>query len=79
MTLVKDSLTALDGRTYAVIKVVGVLIVLVFLALSVASFITGKPFDMLGFGAGAGAVVAAMGASIKLSETSEPRPTEPKP
>lgn len=74
MKALRDSLTALDGQSYAVAKVAGVAIVLVFLGLSIAAFITGKPFDMQAFGIGAGAAVAAMGAAIKLTETSEPKP-----
>jgi cytochrome c biogenesis protein CcdA len=70
---VRDSLTGLDGQSYAVAKVMGVAIVATFLGLSIASFVTGKPFDMQAFGIGAGAAVAAMGAAIKLTETSEPK------
>ena len=73
MSPIRDSLTGVDGKSFAVAKVVGVLIVLVFLGLAVAAFVTGKPFDMLAFGTGAGAVIAAMGAAIKFSETSEPK------
>lgn len=73
MTIMRDSLTGIDGQTYAVAKVAGVAIVLTFLALSIAAFITGKAFDMAAFGLGAGAAVAAMGAAIKLTESSEPK------
>jgi hypothetical protein len=80
VNIVRDSLTALDGESYAVAKVLGCAIVATFLGLSIASFITGKPFDMQAFGIGAGAAVAAMGAAIKLTETSEPKaPPPPEP
>jgi hypothetical protein len=69
----RDSLTGIDGESYAIAKVLGCAIVGTFLGLSIAAFITGKPFDMQAFGIGAGAAVAAMGAAIKLTETSEPR------
>jgi hypothetical protein len=69
----RDSLTGLDGQSYAVAKVMGVAIVATFLGLSIAAFITGKDFDAQAFGIGAGAAVAAMGAAIKLTETSEPK------
>jgi hypothetical protein len=72
----KDIATGIDGTSYAFAKVMGIAIVAVFLGLSIASFITGKPFDMTAFGLGAGAVVAAMGAAIKLTETSEPKKPE---
>ena len=78
MKFVKDSLTGLDGESYGAIKVLGALIVLTYLCLTVAAFITGKPFDMQGFGVGAAAAVGAMGAAIKMTETSEPKaPTPP--
>ena len=73
MKALRDSLTALDGTSYAVAKVCGVALTVTFIALSVASFITGRAFDMVGFGTGAGLVVAAMGAAIKLTESSEPK------
>ena len=73
MNALRDILTGVSGTSYAVAKVCGVSIVLVFLGLAIASFVSGKPFDMAGFGAGAGLVVAAMAAAIKLTETSEPK------
>ena len=73
MSVLKDSTTGIDGKTFAVAKVAGLAIVFVFLGLAIAAFITGKPFDMTAFGIGSGAVVAAMGAAIKLTETSEPK------
>ena len=69
----KDSLTGVDGESYAIAKVLGCAIVATFLGLSIAAFITGRPFDMQAFGIGAGAAVAAMGAAIKLTESSEPK------
>jgi hypothetical protein len=78
MMIIRDSLTGLDGKTYALAKIVGVAVVLVFLGLAIASFITGKPFAMIDFGVGAGAVVAAMGVAVKMGETSEPKPGDPK-
>lgn len=73
MSPLRDILTGIDGTTFSVAKVSGVAIVLVFLALSVFGFITGKPFDAIAFGTGAGLVSAAMGAAIKLTESSEPK------
>lgn len=73
MKFIKDSLTGVDGESFAAAKVLGSAIVLTFLGLSIASFITGKHFDMQAFGMGAGLAVAAMGAAVKLTETSEPK------
>jgi len=75
--LLKDSLTAMDGESYAVIKVLGGAIVLVYLGLSIASFVMIRAFDMMAFGTGAGLAVGAMAAAIKLTETSEPKEKEP--
>lgn len=69
----KDILTGIDGTSYSVAKVTGIAITVTFIALSVASFVTGKTFDAIAFGTGAGLVVAAMGAAIKLTESSEPK------
>ena len=74
--IMRDILTGIDGRSYALVKVVGFLIVLVFLGLEVAAFILGKDFDESGYGLGAGLVIGTLGTAIKLTETSEP--TEPK-
>lgn len=72
-TVLKDILTGLDGQSFVLVKVVGLLVVLVFMALEVAAFVTGKAFDAQAYGLGAGAAIAAMGAAIKLSESSEPK------
>ena len=72
-TWLHDILTGIDGTSYSVAKVVGVALTITYIGLSVASFVMGKPFDMVLFGTGAGLVVTAMGAAIKLAETSEPK------
>jgi hypothetical protein len=72
-TVIKDILTGIDGQTFAVIKVLGLVIVLVFIFLEVAAFFTGKAFDGQAYGIGAMATLGAMGAAIKLTETSEPK------
>ena len=73
MSLIKDILTGIDGNTYALVKVLACLTVLVFLSLEVAAFVTGKAFDAQAYGIGAAAAIAAMGAAIKLTENSEPK------
>lgn len=72
--MLKDVLTGIDGQSYALVKVIGFAVVLLFMALEVAAFFTGKPFDANAYGVGAGLVITAMGAAIKLSEKSEPHP-----
>lgn len=68
----KDSLTDIDGQSYTLVKILGMLSVLVYLGLCIASFVTGKAFDMTGFGTGCGLAIAAMGAAIKLTEKATP-------
>lgn len=72
--LLIDILTGIDGQSYAIVKVLGFGVVGLFMAIELAAFITGKPFDALAYGAGAGAAITAMGIAIKLSEKSEPKP-----
>lgn len=66
--LIKDSLTDIDGVSYAIVKVLSFLLVLVFLFLVIASFFTGKPFDMVAFGTASGLVIASMAAGIRLTD-----------
>lgn len=76
VNLLRDALTDADGVSYALVKLLGMLLVLVFIGLSVASFVTAKPFDMLAYGTASGLVVAALGAAIRLAE---PKPPEKQP
>jgi hypothetical protein len=70
--VIKDSMTGIDGQSYAFAKVLGCVGYMVFLALSTAAFLKTGVFNMQEFGLGNAAVITAMGAAIKLSETSEP-------
>ena len=67
-TVMKDMLTEIDGQSYAVVKVLGFLVVLVFMVLEVCAFFLQKPFDAQAYGLGAGAAIAAMGAAIRLTD-----------
>lgn len=71
---IKDSLTDQSGESYSIIAVLGVLIVVVFLVLSVWSFLSGKPFDGVAYGTGAGLAIAAMAAAIKIAEPAKDKP-----
>lgn len=73
--LARDILTGINGQSFAIVKVLGFAVVLVFLIIEIAAFITGKPFDANAYGIGAGLVITAMGGAIKLTETSEPSKT----
>ena len=70
--LLKDILTGIDGQSFAIVKVLGFAVVLVFIALEIASFIFGKAFDASAYGIGSGAAIAAMGAAISMADKQEP-------
>lgn len=58
-------------------RVLAALTVIVGLALAIASFITGKSFDLVAFGTGIGLLLGAAGLAIRAKEGATP--TEPKP
>jgi len=70
---ITDILTGLDGQTFAIVRVLGFALVVLFMLLEVVAFFTGKPFDGQAYGIGSGLVIGAMGAAIKLTESSEPK------
>lgn len=72
--LILDILTALDGRSFAICKVLGLLLVLTFIVLEIYQTIIGKPvFDAIAYGTGAGLTIGAMAGAIKITETTEPK------
>ncbi len=74
MNRLLDLITALDGRSLVISKVLGLLLVLTFICLEVYQVILGKPvFNEIAYGTGAGLVIGAMAAAIKITETTEPK------
>lgn len=71
-TVFKHTLTAKDGVTYDVGKVIWALGAMTYLGGAIFNMIKGLPFDYNGFGLGFGAVIAAGAAAIKIKETTEP-------
>lgn len=71
MKFLRDSLTECDGVSYGLVRLLGMLLVLVFIGLAIASFVMTRPFDMVAFGTASGLVVASLGAAIKLAEPPE--------
>lgn len=72
MSLIRDLLTGKDSATYEIARVSGAAVVATFLGLSAYAVIgKGQHFDPQEFGIGAGAVIAAMGAALKLTEKSQ--------
>ena len=82
MDMLKNLLTGKDNATYDFVRVIGVLALVTFLALSIASFVLGRPWDGVAFGTGFGVAVASVAGALKLKETTEPdappAPSEPK-
>lgn len=73
--LLKDMLTGKDNATYDVSRVCGILGVLTFLGLEIFQVVARHTaFDMQTFGIGFGAVIAAMGAAVRLKASTEPSP-----
>ncbi len=76
MKPLRDVLTGKDNVTFDLVRVAGICALFTFLGLSVASFITGKPFNGTDFAAGFGIAVASTAGALKLKETTEPDPTK---
>jgi hypothetical protein len=73
MDLLKDCLTCKDGESYDMGRVLGAVMVLVFLGISIYVYTVAKqPFDPMNWGTGAGGTVTGIGALLKLKEKSEP-------
>ena len=72
MEWLKQMFTGKDNLTVDFVRVAGIAALFTFLGLSVASFITGKPWDGTAFGAGFGIAVASTAAALKVKETTEP-------
>ncbi|MEX3628323.1 MAG: hypothetical protein VB138_01455 [Burkholderia sp.] len=72
--IIKQLLTGKDNQTHDFVRWLGVLAVLVALGLTVYVVVwRGQPFDLQRFGVGMGSVFAALGAALKLKETTEPQ------
>lgn len=71
-TILKDTLTAKDGESYDIGKVIWAMGTMVYLAGAIVNMSKGIPFDYNEFGLGFGAVIAAGAAAIKIKETTEP-------
>ena len=68
MSALKNMLADATG-TYEIAKASGALVVLTYIGLAVYAVVAkGQPFDPQSFGIGAGAVIAAMGAALKLTQ-----------
>lgn len=57
-----------DNATLEPAYALSTLAVLIGLGLSVASFITGKPFDIQAYGIGAGSLLTGLGLSAKFGK-----------
>jgi len=74
MRILHDILTALDGESFVICKVLGLALVVVFICLEIYQVVVGKPvFDAVAYGTGSGLVISAMGLAIKVTETTEPK------
>jgi hypothetical protein len=71
----KHILTGIDNKTYDLVRVIGFAVGLQFLFLAQYAVMKNKqPFAAVEYGTGAGLVIAAIGASLKLKSDTEPKP-----
>ena len=71
---IKDMLTGIDNQTFDVGRVSGILGLLVFLGLEIYVVVwKSLPFDMTAFGIAFAAMIAALGAALKLKAETEPK------
>ena len=68
----KDCTTDEYGKDYDTICTVAVVMVLVGLSLEIASFVTGKPFDMVTYAAGCSALLAVLTAALRYKPPAQP-------
>ncbi len=74
--IINQLLTGKDNHTHDFVRWLGVLSVLVALVLTVYVVVwRSQIFDLQQFGIGMGSVFAAIGAALKLKETTEPTTT----
>jgi len=72
-TFTRHCLTGADNQTYDIGRVLWALAFLVGLSLVVASFLTGRAFDLQQYGIGVGALLTGGGVSLALKAKTEPK------
>jgi hypothetical protein len=73
--VLKQLLTGKDNETHEIARWLGTVAFLVGIIMSCYSVIyKGQPFNIQEYGIGIGALIAALGAAIKLGEETEPEP-----
>ena len=78
--ILKDVSTGIDGESYDVIRLLSILVVLVALGLTIYTVVYKQTnFDIQSYGIGIGSIFAAIGAALKLKESTEPSATETTP
>jgi hypothetical protein len=71
-TFLKDILTGIDGKTYAIARVVSFINSAALLVFQAWSLAMGHPFDAMGFGAAATGIVASTGYAVRSTSDTEP-------
>jgi hypothetical protein len=72
-TVCKHCATGIDGETYDVGRIIGLVWGIGYVALVGGSAIAGKSISLQDVGIGAGAIATGIGALLKLKENSEPK------
>jgi hypothetical protein len=74
MKILKDSFTVANGQDFDIGKILWVMVSLTFMVLAIFSILLkGQAFDPVGFGTGAGLVLAGGGAALGLKSGTEPK------
>lgn len=76
MSLWNDIATSDDGVSYDVIAVLAIGLIPCAVVMQAYALYAGKPFDCQGFGIGMGAVIASVGAAMRLRGTPGTTTTE---
>jgi hypothetical protein len=72
-TFTRNCLTGADNQTYDIGRFLWAIAFVVGIGLVIASFITGRHFDLQQYGIGVGALLAGGGWSLALKAKTEPK------
>ena len=73
MKFITDCFTTSDGTTWDIGRVLWVITVITFLCCAVYAISKGQIWDSVGFGTGAGLVLAGGGAALGFKGSTEPK------
>lgn len=72
MSILRDLFTGANGTSHDIGRYCIPPVFVVALGLEIYSVVTGKPFDLMAYGLGVGALAVGMGSFLKIKESTEP-------